>query len=121
MKRIIRASGHKEIFTEEKCFIDEIFNQKEYGLFSLARARVEPGVTTALHSVQDTDEVYYILSGTGEVEIDGRIIGEVGAGDLVFIPRNSSQRIKNIAGEDLIFLCVYAPRFDSGNYRKIGP
>lgn len=113
---IIKANRHREFYTEEQCFIDEIFNQKEYGAFSLAQARVEPGVTTVLHSVSDTDEVYYILSGSGEMEIGGRIVGMVTERDLVFIPRNTSQRIKNLTDKDLVFLCICAPRFDTGNY-----
>ena len=118
---IIKANGHKEFYTEERCFIDEIFNQKDYGLFSLAQARVEPGVTTVLHSVSDTDEVYYILSGSGEMEIGGRIAGTVTERDLVFIPRNTSQRIKNLTDEDLVFLCICAPRFDTGKYIRNEP
>lgn len=121
MKWIIRATEHKEFYTEEKCFIDEIFNQKDYGPFSLARARVEPGVTTVLHTMSDTDEVYYILSGSGEMEIGGRIIGTLNERDLVFIPRNTAQRIKNLGNKDLVFLCICTPRFDTSNYRRDDP
>ena len=116
MKTIIRANEHHENYTGEKCFIDEVFNQKDYGHFSLARARVEPGVTTTVHTLSDTDEVYYILSGTGEVEIGGQVIGTVNERDLVFIPGNTSQRIRNPGQVDLVFLCICAPRFDPANY-----
>lgn len=121
MNMIIKSSQHKEFYTDEKCFIDEIFNQKDYGPFSIAQARVEPGVTTVLHSVSDTDEVYYILSGSGEMEIGGRIIGTVNEKDLVFIPRNTAQRIKNLTDKDLVFLCICAPRFDPSNYKRNEP
>ena len=118
MKKIIRADDHKEFYTEEKCFIDEIFNSEEYGHFSLAQARVEPGVTTAIHKLKDTDEVYYILSGSGEMEIDGENIGTVKEKDLVFIGRNKTQRITNTSGKYLVFLCICSPRFQIENYHQ---
>ncbi len=118
---IVKATQHQEFYTDENCFIDEIFNQKDYGPFSLAQARVEPGVTTLLHTLTDTDEVYYILSGSGEMEIGGRIVGTVTERDLIFIPRNTPQRIKNLTDKDLVFLCICAPRFDTGNYIRNEP
>jgi mannose-6-phosphate isomerase-like protein (cupin superfamily) len=118
MRTIIKANDHKEFYTEEKCFIDEIFNSNEYAHFSLARARVEPGVTTEVHTLKDTDEVYYILSGSGAMEIGGENKGTVNQGDLVFIPRNSSQRITNTADKNLVFLCICSPRFQIENYQQ---
>ncbi len=118
---IVKATAHKEFYTKERCFIDEIFNRKDYGSFSLAQARVEPGVTTVLHTLSDTDEVYYILSGSGEMEIGGRTIGMVNEKDLVFIPRNTAQRIKNLTDKDLVFLCICAPRYDPSNDKRNEP
>ena len=117
MKNIIKAGDNLEFYTEEKCFITEILNRADYNNFSLAQARVEPGVTTVVHTLKDTDEAYYILSGKGEMEIDGKITGTVGEKDLVFIPRNTTQRITNTASRDLVFLCICSPRFEISNYK----
>jgi len=116
MKKIIASDNLTEFYTAEKCFITEVLNTEEYNFFSVAKARVEPGVTTELHNLKDTDEAYYILTGKGEVEIDGEKIGIVKENDMVFIPRHSTQRIKNITSEDLIFLCICSPRFKPENY-----
>ena len=70
MKKIIKASEHNEFYTNEKCFISELLNSGSFAAFSIAQARVEPKVTTSLHRLRDTDEVYYILSGKGKMEID---------------------------------------------------
>ena len=118
MKTIIRADDHKEFYTEEKCFIDEIFNSEEYSHFSLAQARVEPGVTTVIHKLRATDEIYYILSGRGEMEVGGEKLGTVKEKDLVFIARNTTQRITNTSDKDLVFLCICSPRFQIENYQQ---
>lgn len=97
--------------TAERCHIRELINQSEQGDFSLAQARVEPGVSTALHLLKDTLEIYYILEGKGEMVLDGKVIGTVEAGDNVMIPANTSQCIRNVGERDLIFLCWCQPRF----------
>lgn len=107
-----------EFYTEEKCHILEIINAPEVPAFSLAQARVEPGVTTAWHSVKETDEVYYILEGTGEMEIGTSFKKPLKKGEAVFIPKNQKQRITNTGDGDLVFLCVCTPRFLPENYEE---
>lgn len=112
MTKIIRFHNLAETYAGEKCFITEIMNAEAFSSFSLAEARVAPVVTTVAHTLTETDEVYYILTGKGEMEVGGEIIGTVAEKDIVFIPRNTSQRIKNILDQDLIFLCICSPRFE---------
>jgi len=102
------------IWTEERCFIVETWNHPSDPGASLARARVEPGVATARHSLA-VDERYLIEKGRGRVEIDG-IETDVGPGDVVLIPRGTAQRIQNLGDEDLVFLCVCTPRFEPAHY-----
>jgi len=118
MRGIIRTQELTEFYTEESCFITELLNKKDFCNFSIAQTRVKPGITTAIHKLRDTDEVYYVLSGKGEMEIGGEKTGIAAKGDLIFIPRNIKQRITNISDEDLIFLCICAPRFEQGNYES---
>ena len=107
---IHRPDPASEYFTEERCHILELFNGEDMP-FSLAQARVEPGVTTMLHALRGVEEVYYILSGKGEMEVGEAMRGEVLPGDVVSIPAGVSQRITNIGKTDLLFLCVCVPRF----------
>lgn len=116
MERILRTEDKSEKYTEEKCFITEILNSEESPDVSVAQAKVKTGVKTVLHKLIDTEEKYYILKGTGEMEIDGKIVGAPQAGDLVVIPKNSTQRIKNTGADDLVFLCICTPRFAVRNY-----
>jgi mannose-6-phosphate isomerase-like protein (cupin superfamily) len=115
--KILPPIEEKEYYTEERCHILELFNQPD-AMASVARARLEPGVTTALHSLNGL-EFYYILSGEGRMEIDGNEIGKVQEGDTVVIPENAPQRITNIGKSDLIFLCFCAPRFIPENYKTL--
>ena len=117
IKKIIKLHDSEEFYTHEKCYITAMFNNEDFKSFSVARSRVEPGITTEVHKLIDTDEVYYILSGKGEMEVDGELMGVVVANDLIFIPKNSKQRIKNTAYNDLLFLCICSPRFDGRNYQ----
>ncbi|MCB9308334.1 MAG: cupin domain-containing protein [Lewinellaceae bacterium] len=104
-----------EFHTEERCHIIEIMNTAAVDNLSVARARVEPGIITALHTLE-ADEYYYILEGAGEVEIDGSFKSEVAKGDLVRIRSGQTQRIRNTADSDLLFLCICTPRFRQESY-----
>ncbi|MEG4342080.1 cupin domain-containing protein [Microcoleus sp. A003_D6] len=75
--------------------------------YSLAHATLPAGQTSALHSLT-TSEVYYILSGVGEMHIDGEN-QFVEAGDAVYIPPNAKQFIYNCGTEPLIFICIVDP------------
>jgi mannose-6-phosphate isomerase-like protein (cupin superfamily) len=109
--QVLRAVCSDEYFTEERCHILELSNSTSDSGLSIARARVEPGVTTALHRVIDTVERYVILSGSGRVEIEGLEACVVEPNDVVIIPKGATQRITNTADVDLIFLAICSPRF----------
>jgi len=72
-----------------------------------------------LHCLQDIVERYVIVSGSGEVELDGQAPVAVAAMDVVIIPAAVSQRIRNTGESDLVFLCVCTPRFDQKEYRQV--
>ena len=111
-----RPNPNDEFFTEEKCHILEIVNTPTFKDYSLAQARVESGITTEWHWLKDTDELYYILSGVGLMEIGDDFKKEVKSGDAIFIPKMEKQRIHNTSDSDLVFLCICTPRWEAGNY-----
>lgn len=104
-----------EVWTDERCFIAELLNDERYPEVSLARARVEPGITTKLHQLS-AFECYVIECGQGLVRIGDEAPYAVGPGDTVVIPKNTPQQITNTSAEDLCFLCVCAPRFSQERY-----
>ncbi len=99
-----------EVWTTERCYITELLNGENQPEVSLARARVEPGVTTRLHQVS-VREWYIIESGEGLVRVGDDAPYPVGPGDTIMIPIHVAQQITNVGPDDLRFLCVCTPRF----------
>jgi mannose-6-phosphate isomerase-like protein (cupin superfamily) len=117
MKAIITHQAiNREYYTNERCHIIEVSNTPDDPAVSIARARVEPGVTTAWHQLKGTVERYSIISGQGLVEVGDLAPQTVNAGDVVLIPEMCCQRITNIGTDDLIFLAICSPRFEEANY-----
>ena len=112
---IIKTKSLKEYLTPERCYITENLSSEKV---SIARARVEPGVTTAPHHLEGTDEIYIIIKGTGKVFVGNLEPTDVTIGDVVAIPAGKSQHIANVGKTDLIFYCVCTPRFTAECYRK---
>jgi len=108
-----------EFDTDEGCSIIELSNTPDDPEVSIARVRVEPGVTTRWHRLVGITERYVILEGTGRVEIGSLPPHEVHAGDVVRIPPSCRQRIANIGREDLIFLAICTPRFRQEAYEDM--
>jgi mannose-6-phosphate isomerase-like protein (cupin superfamily) len=75
--------------------------------YSLAHAIVLPGQTSKPHALQ-TAEVYYILSGMGEMHIDEEA-KTVQPGDAIYIPPTACQFIRNLGTEPLVFICIVDP------------
>lgn len=115
---ILKQDLAAEFSTPERCYIIETANANNDRL-SIARARVEPGITTKLHSVEGIEERYIIAEGRGRVEIAGLPAEEVGPGDVALIPAGVPQRITNIGELDLIFYCVCTPPFQQSAYRQL--
>jgi len=109
-----------EFFIDEGCHVVELHNTPSDPAVSIARARVERGMATALHTV-DVDEKYFILAGEGRVEVGEEPARVVGPGEVVVIPRGVSQRITNLSDEDLVFLCICTPRFQPSSYHELEP
>ncbi|MGB5541192.1 MAG: cupin domain-containing protein [Gammaproteobacteria bacterium] len=108
-----------EFYTDERCYITETSNTGDDPAASIARARVEPGVTTRWHRLRGTFERYCIVSGRGLVEVGELPPQEVTSGDVVLIPPLCHQRISNIGTEDLVFLAICTPRFTDEVYEDL--
>ncbi len=117
----IKARKPTEFYTRERCYITEILNHADSPHMSLARCRVAPGVTTELHRLIGTTEVYIIKSGTGEMNDGSNKWLAVGAGDSVVIPPGSWQRIRATGSDELIFEVICTPRFQPPCYEGGDP
>lgn len=116
---IVKYNRETEFYTEEGCYINELVNDERDNNCSIARARVRPGVTTQLHSLDGTIERYVVLSGEGTVVVGANSPARVGTLDVVLIPAGVSQRITNTGKVDLVFLAICTPRFHQEVYRNL--
>lgn len=108
----------REFWTGERCWITELLNRDEFPEVSIARTRVEPGITTELHALS-VSEWYLIESGCGRMFVGDEPPYEVAPGDVVTIPKHVAQKIENHGARDLVFLCVCAPRFSQKCYTSL--
>jgi mannose-6-phosphate isomerase-like protein (cupin superfamily) len=80
---------------------------------SLAEAELLPGQATQRHYHPRTEEIYVLLEGSGEMEVDGER-SRVGPGDAILIPSGARHQIR--AGSDGVrFLCCCAPPYSDGD------
>jgi mannose-6-phosphate isomerase-like protein (cupin superfamily) len=78
---------------------------------SLAEARVPVGVTTIAHYHPRTEEIYYLLSGEGEMRIEDEW-RHVKPGDAIAISPGKIHQIRNDGLDELRFLCCCAPGYE---------
>lgn len=82
------------------------FFSKADGLKMVFRKRVlHPGSAIGYH-LQKEDEIYYIISGTGEMQMNGESF-PVNAGDAILTRPGSSHGLKQTGKEDLIIIITY--------------
>ena len=78
---------------------------------SLAEARIKPGRSTLRHHHKRTEEIYYVTSGKGCMELGKKIL-DVKEGDAIAIPPRTWHRITNTGKKDLKILCCCAPSYE---------
>ena len=77
---------------------------------SLVEASLPPGGSTERHLHATSEELYVILEGAGEMEIEGDR-APVAAGDVVLIPPGSRHQITATGDGPLRFLCCCSPPY----------
>ncbi len=78
---------------------------------SLAEARLPPGGSTTPHYHPQTEEIYYLLEGTGRMRL-GDEERDVGPGDAIAIPPGQIHQITNTGDTVLRFLCCCTPPYE---------
>ena len=85
-------------FFEQADGFDIVFRQRA----------LHPGATIGDHR-NDKDEIYYVLSGHGELLLDGTR-RDVGPGDAILTRKGSTHALAQRGAEDLVILVVYRKR-----------
>jgi mannose-6-phosphate isomerase-like protein (cupin superfamily) len=79
-------------------------------LQSLAEATLEPDQATQRHYHRATEEIYFVLKGSGALEVDGDR-REVRPGDAVLIPPGAWHTLENTGTSELRILCCCSPPY----------
>jgi mannose-6-phosphate isomerase-like protein (cupin superfamily) len=100
--------------TKDGSEIRELLASRNSGISnqSLAEARLPPGASTTPHYHPRTEEIYYILVGTGRMRIESEQ-RSVGPGDAIAILPGQRHQITNTGPETLKFLCCCAPGYEN--------
>jgi mannose-6-phosphate isomerase-like protein (cupin superfamily) len=77
---------------------------------SVAEASLSPGQATRRHYHAETEEIYVLLAGEGEMEVDGDY-RHVRPGDAILIPSGAWHEIRADEDAELRFLCCCAPPY----------
>ena len=108
----VRSREAAEPFTTADGSTIRVLVDAEHGADnqSLAEATLAPGQATERHYHALTEEIYYVLAGTGEMEVEEER-QTVGPGDAVLIPPGAWHRIRAGGESELRFLCACAPAY----------
>ncbi len=79
---------------------------------TLAEARLAPGAATTPHKHLQTEEIYFILEGDGEIQV-GQEFRTVRPNDAIAIPPGELHQITNTGRVMLRFLCCCAPGYEN--------
>jgi len=93
--------------TKDGSTIRELHNTAEQ---SLAEATLEPDQATDRHYHRATEEIYFVLKGSGRMEVDGDT-RTVRPGDAVLIPPGAWHTLDNNGSSELRILCCCSPPY----------
>jgi mannose-6-phosphate isomerase-like protein (cupin superfamily) len=116
-RRMVRA-----FVTKDGSEVYELLHPKNSRVrrLSIAEAVVKPGSATKEHFHRTSEEVYYILSGEGEMYINEEK-AYVQAGDVVLIPAGARHYVVNTGNEELVILCASSPPYSHEDTELVTP
>ena len=77
---------------------------------SLAEATLEPDEATERHYHRLSEEIYFVVKGSGDMELDGEH-KRIAVGDAVLIPAGAWHSLYNNGTSELRILCACTPPY----------
>ena len=105
--KVASISGTGFFVTKDGSTIRELHRTE---VQSLAEATLEPDEATQRHYHRATEEIYFVLKGSGRMEVDGDS-KMIRPGDAVLVPAGAWHTLENNGNSDLRFLCCCAPPY----------
>ncbi|UYQ92370.1 cupin domain-containing protein [Chitinophaga horti] len=76
---------------------------------SVIQERMPPGTTEQLHLHEKSRQVFYILSGSAQMEMEGTPF-TLRTGDSISVAPGQAHKISNNGAEDVHFLVISSPK-----------
>ena len=87
---------------------------------SLAEEVLPVGSAVERHYHLETEEIYYLLRGTGEMHL-GNEVQMVKAGDAIYIPPRTAHTLLNTGQEPIVVLLVCGPAYNPADHYRGDP
>lgn len=102
VSKVCNMAGGKGHVLIERLLGEEELNGK-CGLY--ARVTIEPGCSLGYHEHHNETETYYILSGEGVYDDNGKPV-PVKSGDVTFCKSGCGHALENTGNTDLVFMAL---------------
>jgi len=93
--------------------LDSSDERKENG-FGIAYGKLSADKKALKHLHRISDEVYYVVSGRGNVHLDNSSY-PISTGSVVFVPTNIAHALENTSREELEVLCLSNPPYQEND------
>lgn len=81
----------------------------------LGMSKVDPGSCSNPHTHSDAEEIFYVVSGYGQIRVGGEV-ADVGPGSCVFVPIGQEHQLINNHDETLKVVAVVSPPFELNQF-----
>ena len=105
--KLTSVNSVESFVTKDGSFIRELHHTEAQ---SLAEATLEPDQATERHYHRATEEIYFVLKGSGDMEVDGEH-KRIAVGDGVLIPAGAWHSLHNNGTSELRILCCCVPPY----------
>lgn len=97
-KRVGKVAKQSDVYT--------VLDVSKLDNLVISETTLHPGKETSGHSHADADEVYFLVKGSGSMQLDDERFG-VKERDIILIKRGSFHKVFNKSKKDLVFVCVF--------------
>jgi mannose-6-phosphate isomerase-like protein (cupin superfamily) len=104
---VTSVNSVESFVTKDGSFIRELHHTEAQ---SVAEATLEPDQATERHYHRATEEIYFVVKGSGDMEVDGEH-KRIAVGDAVLIPTGAWHSLHNNGTSELRILCCCAPPY----------
>jgi mannose-6-phosphate isomerase-like protein (cupin superfamily) len=104
---VTSVNSTESFVTKDGSFIRELHHT---AVQSLAEATLEPDQATERHYHRESEEIYFVVKGSGDMEVDGEH-KRIAVGDAVLIPAGAWHTLHNNGTSELRILCCCVPPY----------